>query len=209
MLSLPGRTSLTVWPVVILSFCARAPGQEIKPRVTFKEQKSFVYCVAVSPDGKSLASGARDGFVVCWDVVTKRPKWMVNAHKDNGNGYTQVLSVAFSPDGKTLASGGWDCSVRLWDAASGDPKQVFAHENLVYSVAFSPDGKTLASGEHQSGAIHLWEVAIGKSAGLLSDGRGSVWSVAFLPDGNAGQWRVCRQPNGGGVVRSGMSTTSR
>lgn len=203
MLSLPGRTSLTVWPIVILSLCARATGEEIKPRVTFKEQKDFVYCVAVSPDGKSLASGARDGVVVCWDVDTKRPTWIVNAHKDDGNGYTHAMSVAFSPDGKTLASGGWDCTVRLWEAVSGAPKQTFTHENLVYSVAFSPDGKILASAENNSGTIHLWNVATGKSTGMLADGRGSASSVAFFPDGKtlASGSYVVGGENRGGVVR--------
>ena len=124
------------------------------------------------------------------------------AHGDDANGFTQVLSVAFSPDGKTLASGGWDRAVRLWDTANGALKRTLAHENLVYSVAFSPDGRTLASGEHQIGAIRLWEVETGKSAGVLVSGRGSVWSAAFAPDGTAlasGGYIVRR--GGGGVVR--------
>jgi WD40 repeat protein len=123
-------------------------------------------------------------------------------YKDNGNGYTQVLSVAFSPDGKTLASGGWDYTVKLWDAASGDLRLTIPHENLVYSVAFSPDGKALPSGEHHTGATHLWDVATGKSTGVLASGKGSVASVAFSPDGKAlasGGFVVRR--DGGGVVR--------
>ena len=110
------------WPSGLSSSSpsARAPGQESRPRSILSGHTSFVYCVAVSPDGKSLASGARDGPVICWDVGTELPKWTADAHKDNGNGYTHVMSVAFSPDGKTLASGGWDHTVRLWDAANGD-----------------------------------------------------------------------------------------
>ena len=130
------------------------------------------------------------------------PGVVARAHGDDANGFTQVLSVAFSPDGKTLASGGWDRAVRLWDTANGALKRTLSHENLVYSVAFSPDGRTLASGEHQTGAIRLWEVETGKSAGVLVSGRGSVWSAAFAPDGTAlasGGYVVRR--GGGGVVR--------
>jgi WD40 repeat protein len=202
MLSLPMRRSLAMWPVVVLSLCARAPGQEINPRSIFTAHTSSVYCVAVSPNGKSLASGARDGVVVCWDLGTERPRWTAAAHQNIANGFRKVLSVAFSPDGKILASGDWDCTVRLWDAASGEPKLTFPHENLVYSVTFSPDGKTLASGEHHTGAIHLWDVATGKSNGVLASGRGSVSSVAFSPDGKtlaSGGYVVRR--DGGGVVR--------
>ncbi|MFI5456023.1 MAG: WD40 repeat domain-containing protein [Isosphaerales bacterium] len=202
MLSLAEGMSPAFWPLVILSLCAQAPGQEIQPRSILNGHTSFVYCVAVNPKLKSLASGARDGVVICWDVGMARPKWTAQAHKDNGNGYTQVLSVAYSPDGKTLASGGWDCTVRLWDAASGDQKLTLPHENLVYSVAFSPDGKALASGEHQTGVIHLWDVGTGKSTGDLAGGSGSVRSVAFSPDGKAlaSGGYVVRQ-DGGGVVR--------
>jgi WD40 repeat protein len=202
MMSLSKMTLLAAWPVVFLSLSAQAPGQDIQPRSVLNAHTSSVYCVAVSPDGKSLASGARDGVVICWNVGTERPNWTAKAHTDNGNGYTQVLSLAFSVDGKTLASGGWDCAVRLWDATSGDLKLTLRHENLVYSVAFSPDGKTLASGEHQTGAIHLWDLETGKSKSVLASGIGSVSSVAFSPDGSAlaSGGYVVRQ-NGGGVVR--------
>ncbi len=202
MRSLANTTSLAAWPIVILSLWPQASGQDMQLRSTFKGHTNFVYCVAVSPDGKSVVSGARDGFVVCWDIDTTRPKWTAKAHKDNGNGFTQVLSVAFSPDGKILASGGWDCNVKIWDAASGDQKSTLRHGNLVYSVAFSPDGKTLASGEHSTGVIHLWDIETGTSTGALAGGNGSVWSVAFSPDGKtlaSGGYVVRR--GGGGVLR--------
>jgi WD40 repeat protein len=188
MRTLPGKTWLAVWPIVILAFGAPAPGQEVRLRRILRGPQSPVYCVAVSPDGKSVAGGTRGGHVVCWDVDTGRPEWSRHAHEDCGTGFTQVLSIAFSPDGKTLASGGWDRAVRLWGASSGAPRRTLPHGNLVYAVAFSPDGKTLASGVHQPGAIHLWEVATGQSAGVLATGGRvgrSVWSLAFAPDGKS------------------------
>jgi WD40 repeat protein len=136
MRSLPETTWLAVWPFITLALCARAPGQELRPRTILKGPQSPVYCIAVSPDGKSLASGTRDGQVVRWDVGAGVPKWARHAHEDERTGYTQVRSVAFSPDGRILASGGWDLTVRLWDAANGAPKRTLRHENLVYSVAF-------------------------------------------------------------------------
>jgi WD40 repeat protein len=133
----------------------KARAQAIKPRSTLSVHNDSVYCVAVSPDGKSLASGARDGGLLRWDIGAAQPTWTALAHKGDATGFTQVLSVGFSPDGKTLASGGWDRTVKLWDAVTGELRLSLLHGNLVYSIAFSPDGKTLASGEHGSGAIHL------------------------------------------------------
>jgi len=182
--------------LVLAGLCARSAGQEIQPRSILKGHTSPVYCVAVAPDGKTLASGSRDGVVICWDVREARPKWTVQAHADNGNRYTQVLSVAFSPDGTMLASGGWDQTVKLWHALTGEPKRMLPHENLVYSVAFSPDGKTLASGEHQDAIIRLWDVRTGHLKAALSGGRGSVWSLAFSPDGKtlaSGAYRFARR----------------
>ena len=168
---LPIRATSLAWSLLILPLCARSPAQDLQPRSIFNGHTSFVYCVAVSPDGKALASGARDGSVICWDAAAARPKWTAEAHRDNGNGYTQVSSVAFSPDGKTLASGGWDKAVRFWDAATGELRLTLPHVGLVYSVAFSPDGKTLASGEHGTGIIRLWDAKTGKSTGILADER--------------------------------------
>lgn len=71
-----------------------------------------VIAVAVSPDGKTLASGDNDGNIGLWNLATGG---MIKAFK----GHTgTVNSVAFSPDGKTLASGGADKTVGLWNQGS-------------------------------------------------------------------------------------------
>ncbi|MFY9610837.1 MAG: AAA family ATPase [Blastocatellia bacterium] len=58
-----------------------------------------VESVAVSADGKLLASGGSDNTVLLWDLDTRQPlSQPIRAHR------TSVVSVDFSPDGRWLAS---------------------------------------------------------------------------------------------------------
>ncbi|WP_233154188.1 nSTAND1 domain-containing NTPase, partial [Scytonema sp. HK-05] len=136
-----------------------------------------VLSVALSRDGKTLASGSDDNTIKLWDVATSKELKTLNRHSSS------VSSVAFSPDGKTLASGSYDNTIKLWDVAtSKELKTLNRHSGSVNSVAFSPDGKTLASGSSDN-TIKLWDVATSKELKTLNGHSGSVNSVAFSRDG--------------------------
>ena len=137
----------------------------------------WVWSVAFSPDGGTLASGSGDGTVRLWDALTGAHLRILEGHTD------WVRSVAFSPDGGTLASGSGDGTVRLWDALTGAHLRTLeGHTGWVYSVAFSPDGGTLASGSGD-GTVRLWDALTGAHLRTLEGHWGSVYSVAFSPDG--------------------------
>ncbi len=99
-----------------------------------------INAMAISPDGKVLASASRDQSVILWDLRSRRRLATVT---DN-QGW--VNDVAFSPDGKTLAFGVMNGDVKLWDIAAGRIKAVgHVPKGCSLGVAFSPDGKTVAS----------------------------------------------------------------
>jgi WD40 repeat protein/serine/threonine protein kinase len=112
-----------------------------------------VWSVAVSPDGKTLASTtAADTTVRLWDLATRHVRHSLS-------GPQQSHTVAFSPDGKLLAAGGHDGLLFLWDPETGRQFGAMPAEAAEISqVAFSPDGRLLASAVG-NGLVRIWEVS--------------------------------------------------
>ncbi|CAD0222056.1 Serine/Threonine protein kinase with WD40 repeats [Planktothrix agardhii] len=135
---------------------------------------NIVWSVALSADGRTLASGSNDNTIKLWDVQSQREIATLTRHSSD------VKSVAFSPDGRMLASGSYDKTIKLWDVQSQrEIATLTGHSSDVNSVAFSPDGRTLASGSNDN-TIKLWDVHSQREIATFT---GLVTSVAFSPDG--------------------------
>src|SRR5439155_24701602 len=78
--------------------------------------------LAVSPDGKTLATG-HTTVIRLWDAVTGRQLRFLDGHGPVGQ--AGAGGLAFSPDGRTLLSGGFDGTLRLWDVATGRQKKQY------------------------------------------------------------------------------------
>jgi RNA polymerase sigma factor (sigma-70 family) len=133
--------------------------------------------VALTSDGKVLASAEQDGLVRLWDPANGKELQTLKGHSE------QVDCVAFAPDGKTVASAGHDRTVRLWDVANGkELRQCKGHGAWVEGVAFSPDGKILATASRDR-TVRLWDPATGKELRLCEGHSNPAAAVAFAPDG--------------------------
>ncbi|HEY7158727.1 MAG TPA: WD40 repeat domain-containing protein [Gemmataceae bacterium] len=122
------------------------PAGRPKEIASFQAHRFHVQGLAFSPDGKTLASGGRDGKVKLWDVATGKNTAEFQAHSRDARGARgMVAGVAFSPNGKTLATCGDDRTVRLWDVATGTNTVTFHRVTVPPAppLAFSPDGKML------------------------------------------------------------------
>lgn len=73
--------------------------------------RKAVLCLAISPDGRTLASGGNDNLVRLWDARSKEPKAVLRGHA------SEVISIDFSPDGQTIATGSRDKTLKLWDVS--------------------------------------------------------------------------------------------
>jgi WD40 repeat protein len=143
-----------------------------------------VTALALSPDGKTLASGNNSGTIRLWDPASSKEIGQLAAK--NG-----VISLAFSPDAKFLAAGTWFGPVLLFDLASGRVlRELSNRHNTVNAVAFAPDGKLLAAGSSAADGVILWDVPGGKQVRELvaANRRGPYshvvgQSLAFAPDG--------------------------
>lgn len=161
---------------------AHAVGQGAITHQVLRGHSERVYSVAISPDGRTLASGSTDQTVGLWS-------WQAGV----GGALLQrlaghrhlVRSVAFRPDGQTLASGSYDETIRLWDVATGQTQQtLYGHNAWIRAVAFTPDGQQLVSGSFDY-TVRLWDLQPGaeQTHYLLRGYTNLVRAVAFSPDG--------------------------
>jgi RNA polymerase sigma factor (sigma-70 family) len=132
-----------------------------------------VTSVAVSPQGKYVASGSFGGDLWLWEAATGKAVRQLKGH------VATIDALAFSPDGKYLVSGGEnnDSTIRLWDVETGEHlrKLKDGYGGVGSSLVFSPDGKTIASG------VRFWDVASGAKIRHFDFPDGNA--VGFSPDG--------------------------
>ncbi|KAJ7356496.1 WD40-repeat-containing domain protein [Mycena albidolilacea] len=153
----------------------------------FGRHRDGVTCLAISPDGRKLASASKDTFVRIWDVEIGHCILETAGHT------TPVLSVAFSPDGSQLVSAAEDGPIRVWDVQTGlTLVQFVGHSGAVNSVVYTTDGERVVPGSKDL-TIRIWsiETANLKSFPFLHLGHISTLSTVFTLDASRitiGRW---------------------
>ncbi|MEX2141112.1 MAG: c-type cytochrome domain-containing protein [Pirellulales bacterium] len=126
---------------------------ERKRTHTLRGHKDIVYALAVSPNGKLLATGSYDQTIKLWDLDSGSELKTLTGH--NG----AVFGLAFHKNGRVLASASGDRTVKLWDIERGVRLDTFGQPTLdQYTVAFSPDGRFVAAGGVDN-RIRVWKLS--------------------------------------------------
>jgi WD40 repeat protein len=115
-----------------------------------------VFGVAMSPDGRELATGDSDGFVQLWNAATGR---RIGVDMKSVSGL--VVGLQFTADGRSLLATGGDGTVRMWDEttqrAIGNPFPT-QDQNWAYGV-ISPDRSTFVVA-YSDGQVYEWPAAL-------------------------------------------------
>jgi WD40 repeat protein len=176
-----------------------------KEAAVLKGHLGGVRCLAVTPDGKTLASGTSDTNakfgtdgkllsdpqVRLWDLATGKEKvgWEVAE-------FRSIDAIAFSPDGRAVLIGGsrglgdlgdgrmgTAAAVGIWDAARGTERAALLVDTIgaVRAVTISPDGQSFATAHEWDKRIGLWDPAVGQVKAVLEGHHGGIRCLAFSP----------------------------
>lgn len=149
---------------------------------TLDKHSSHVRTVAISPDGRILASGSSDTTIKFWDLSTGE---LLNSFKAHS---TSVSNVTFDNKGETIISGGnFEADsghIKVWDVKTGKLKQTLAPGISNFGgrgFAFYPDAEIIAAS--RTGAVQLWDLQTGSKRYILEIGFPILTNaLAFSPD---------------------------
>ncbi|MFM9073389.1 MAG: WD40 repeat domain-containing protein [Cyanobium sp.] len=133
--------------------------------------------LAWAPDGRHLASAARDATITLWDLTSATRTHRLEGHT------RRIRALGWSANGDCLASASADQTIRLWDPTRGtglhtlqSPRETITH------LIWAPHGRRLATVSHDQ-TIRLWDGARGTCYAIPKNHHQTVHKIAFSTDG--------------------------
>lgn len=152
-------------------------------RRLFSEHDNAVRCLAISPDGRTIAALA-DRALVAIDIASGAPRWRRDLR---GSRAPRGSTLAYSADGSALYAD----SERV-ESATGSAEPGAAPGNAAWPAGLPPSGAaaqacssdgTWSAAGTDDGCVHVWS----GTGGVMSTGRqrhsGPVKALAFSADG--------------------------
>lgn len=147
----------------------------MKPMQTYR-QKAMVSGLALSANGRTMATASVDNLIKLWDVESGQELRTLRGHTN------EPTRLALSADGGILVSASAENTIKVWDSRAGHETNVLHHQSLLLNMAVSRDGKLLATSEPNFHTISVWEVPSQRLVYSYTDPEHKA-NVALSPDG--------------------------
>jgi WD40 repeat protein len=137
---------------------------------TLGKHDKLITALALTRDGKTLASGGEDGAIKLWDVS--------KGEEIRSLRQRAVYSLAFASDGKRLLCGA-GTEAALWDVKSGKTLATFGHDRFhVPCAIFLADDKEIMTGGYD-GSARLWDAEASRK--MLLQCMGGLSGLCYEP----------------------------
>ncbi|KAF3219629.1 hypothetical protein TWF106_007052 [Orbilia oligospora] len=139
--------------------------------------------LAISDDGKTLASVSANVEVNVWDLATGDLRRTMKINRGNDS----YWKIAVSPDGKLVAldleTPSGDYSIVVWNTITGDRLQrlqAISYKSIE-CIVFSPNDEMIASSSRDC-RIRIWNTSTWELLHVLQEHTDGVNQIAFAPD---------------------------
>lgn len=138
-----------------------------------------VTCMALSPDGRLLATGDQSGHVQTWDFVVNQITSRLDGHED------EICGLSFRSGATALVTASRDRTVNVWRSKLPVTPRLATIDDVdvrMWSLAIAPDHDTLLAGGRDS-FLAGWDLESGRQTMRYEGFDGTVDSVAVTADG--------------------------